>query len=51
MNSERLLKNDPLRVLSVSNDDKSKITFENFTCQLFIILQIFTLENCYFLKR
>ena len=38
MHSERLLKNDLLRVLSVSKDGKNKTTFENFTCQLFIVL-------------
>ena len=45
MHSERLLGNDLLRILSVSKDGK------NFTRQLFTILEIFTRENCYFLKR
>ena len=34
----QLLKNDPLRILSVSKDSKNKITFEKFACQLLIIL-------------
>ena len=38
MHPERLLKNDPLLVLSVSNDGKNKITFGYFTCQPFTIL-------------
>ena len=44
MHFEILLKDDPLRVSSVSMFRrlvKKKITFENFTCQLFIISKIF----------
>ena len=38
MYSERSLKNDPLCVLSAYKDGKNKITFENFPCQVIIIL-------------
>ena len=51
MHSEKLQKNYPLRGLSVSKDGKNKITFEKFTCQLFIILEIFTRENCLLFKN
>ena len=38
MHSQNVLRNDLIHGLSASEDGKNKITFENITCQLFIIL-------------